>query len=364
MEFVDDQERGFLNKVREFNRAHPLLNYSLKRIGSALITILLAATITFLLLRTLDPSKYYSQFINKYPVAIRDAVKQNILSNLGLDKPVIVQLFQYYYKIIPIFPKTVCMNQSINALGQIVCSESKTVLIDLGTSLIYTPNVAISSIIGVRMPWSVKVGLLSLLIQFPLGYAIGIFMAKYKDKFFDKLGNLYIVIISSIPTIVYYQLIQYIFIKAGVNPKFDGDVLSTWIPVLIALGIMGSTGTAMWVRRFMVDELNADYVKFARSKGLPENKILFKHVLRNAVVPIIRTIPMASAYTLLGAYFAETIFSVPGIGKLLIEAIQKQDNELVQGLVLIFAAISTLAYLFGDIITALVDPRISLVDKD
>lgn len=363
MEFVDNQETGFLNKLREFSRAHPLFFYSLRRIGSACVTILLAATITFLLLRTLDPAVYYGKFINKYPANLQPIIKQQILHNLGLDLPIIQQLFRYYYQIIPFIPKTVCTQQSI-INNVITCVESKVTLIDFGISYVYAENVSVGSIIGRAMPWSFKVGAISLILQFGIGYPLGIFMAKYKDKWFDKLGNLYIVFISSIPTIVYYYFIYYIFLGSGKSPIFVSGDLSTWFPVVLALGLMGSTGTAMWVRRFMVDELNADYVKFARSKGLPENQIIFKHVLRNAIVPIVRTIPMAIAYTLLGAYFAETVFSVPGIGKMLITAIQQQDNSLVQGLVLVFAGISTIAYLVGDVTTALFDPRISLVDKD
>jgi len=113
----------------------------------------------------------------------------------------------------------------------------------------------------------------------------------------------------------------------------------------------------------MVDELNADYVKFARAKGLSENTILFKHVFRNALVPFIRTIPAAFLFSLMGSYFVERVFLIPGIGDMLITAIQRQDNTFVQALVIIFAFISTAAYLLGDLITVLFDPRVALIAK-
>ncbi|MDY4788141.1 MAG: ABC transporter permease [Bacilli bacterium] len=361
MEFVDNQETGFVAKIKEFSRAHPLFIYSLKRIGSACITILLAVTITFLLLRTLDPAKIYGPYINKYPIEMRPIIQQQVLERMGLDLPIFEQLIRYYYQIIPIIPKSVCMRFELLETG-LSCAEYQLKLIDFGTSFLYAKEVPISNIISSAMPWSFTVGALSLILQFGIGYPLGIFMAKYKDKWFDRFGNIYIVVVSSIPTLVYYFFIYYLFLGFGVEPAFDSSNPGSWLPVVLALGLMGSTGTAMWVRRFMVDELNADYVKFARAKGLPDNQIVFKHVLRNAVVPIVRTIPLAIAYTLLGAYFAETVFSVPGIGKLLITAIQMQDNALVQALVLIFAGISTIAYLVGDIVTVLFDPRISLTE--
>ena len=190
-------------------------------------------------------------------------------------------------------------------------------------------------------------------------------MASRKDKFIDKFGKIYSVLIDAIPAIVYYFLIMILFQRVlNLTTFFDRYDPSTWLAPLLSLIIAGIPGIAIWVRRYMVDELGSDYVKFAKAKGLSKNRIMFVHVLRNAVVPLVRTIPTAFIFSLLGSYYVEKIYSIPGLGQTLINAINKQDNPLVQGLVIIFAFVSTFAYLIGDITTAMVDPRISLTSKE
>ena len=133
---------------------------------------------------------------------------------------------------------------------------------------------------------------------------------------------------------------------------------------MITLGIGGIAGIALWVRRYMVDEFGSDYVKFARAKGVPENTILFKHVLRNAVVPLVRSIPSGIIYCLLGSYFVEKIYGVEGFGQLLISGINAKDYNVVQAVVVVSAIISIFANLLGDITTAIADPRVSFSSND
>jgi oligopeptide transport system permease protein len=118
-------------------------------------------------------------------------------------------------------------------------------------------------------------------------------------------------------------------------------------------------GIGLWVRRYMVDEFTADYVKFARSKGLKENRIMTIHILRNTVVPLVRTFPSAVIGALLGSYFIENMYGIPGIGNALMVAQNTSNAWLIQGIILFSALLSVLSYLFGDIVTAAVDPRIS-----
>jgi len=113
------------------------------------------------------------------------------------------------------------------------------------------------------------------------------------------------------------------------------------------------------VRRFMLDEFNADYVKFARAKGLGENRIMFIHVLRNAVVPLVRSVPAAILGALLGTFYIEKIYGIDGIGGLLVSSESSSDFFVLQGIIVISALISIISYLAGDIVTAIVDPRIS-----
>jgi oligopeptide transport system permease protein len=131
----------------------------------------------------------------------------------------------------------------------------------------------------------------------------------------------------------------------------------------LTMGFTGMAGIALWVRRFMLDEFTSDYVKFARAKGLSENRILFTHVLRNAIVPLVRSIPAAILGALLGTFYLEKIYQINGIGGLLVVAMNQHDFYALQGIVIVSALISVLSYLLGDIVTAIIDPRVSFSDE-
>ena len=146
--------------------------------------------------------------------------------------------------------------------------------------------------------------------------------------------------------------------------RFRMDDLSTWILPVLSLSLGNIAYYAMWLRRYMVDESNKDYVKLARAKGVPNAVISRRHVFRNAFVPLVQFIPTSVILTLMGSLYVESLYSIPGMGGLLVTAIQIQDNTLVQALVLIYASISILGLLTGDILMALLDPRISLGKKE
>ena len=361
----------FMRKDNWFKRffSKPLVVYSIRRTKSALITIALVATATFLLLRMLPDGVYYMSYINKIPVDRQAAAIASARAKFGLDKPVIEQLWDYYYNILP-FKKSICVSQSLTQdpiTKALVwkCSEYKNVYINFGTSLVLRKNVLVMDILYERAAVSFVIGLIACLGQILIGYPLGVLMASRKDKFIDKFGKVYSVLVDAIPAIVYYFLIMILFQRVfGMTTFFDRYDMSTWVVPLVSLLIAGIPGIAIWVRRYMVDEVSADYVKFAKAKGLSKNRIMFVHVLRNAVVPLVRTIPTAFIFSLLGSYYVEKIYSIPGLGQTLINSINQQDNPLVQGLVIIFAFVSTFAYLIGDITTALVDPRISLAAKE
>ena len=110
----------------------------------------------------------------------------------------------------------------------------------------------------------------------------------------------------------------------------------------------------------MVDEANKDYIKLARAKGVPSRQISRKHVFRNAMVPLIQYIPNSILFTLMGSLYVESLYSIPGMGGLLVAVIKRQDNNMVLALVVIYSIISILGLLFGDLLMALLDPRITL----
>ena len=115
---------------------------------------------------------------------------------------------------------------------------------------------------------------------------------------------------------------------------------------------------------YMVDEENKDYIRMARAKGVPQRAIGFNHVFRNAIVPLIHGIPSSLLLTISGSIYVESLYSIPGMGGLLVEVIKMQDNSMVQALVIVYAALGIIGLLMGDILMAVVDPRISLTKKE
>ena len=142
---------------------------------------------------------------------------------------------------------------------------------------------------------------------------------------------------------------------------FDKSKPVSWILPVISMALGNIASYAMWMRRYMVDEMNRDYVKLARGKGVSENSIMIKHVLRNAFVPMAQYLPASILYTIAGSIYIESLYSIPGMGGLLVEAIQRQDNTLVQGIVIIDSLLGIMGLVLGDIAMSIVDPRIRLV---
>ena len=161
--------------------------------------------------------------------------------------------------------------------------------------------------------------------------------------------------------------ILYAVIAAQLGPKpqtfpmlFNEDKLISYVLPMLCVALGPTANYAMWIRRYMVDELNRDYIKLARAKGMKNNAIMVRHVLRNAFSPLAQYLPSSILYTVSGSIYVEALFSIPGTGGLLINAIQKQDNPLVQALVLLYAVIGIGGLLLGDLAMAICDPRIKL----
>jgi len=240
---------------------------------------------------------------------------------------------------------------------------------DLGVSNIYQRNVPITQIVAEKIPISLKLGLTSLVIALALGLPLGVIMARStrtRWKIADRLGTVFIVVVQAVPAAAYHILIQFAgsqsFLKLPMLFK-EGNPVSYILPVF-SLAIGNIAYYAMWLRRYMVDEANKDYIRLARAKGVPGGAISRRHVFRNAMVPLIQYIPNSILFTLMGSLYVESLYSIPGMGGLLVTAIKRQDNTLVQALVLIYAAISILGLLFGDILMGIVDPRISFAKKE
>lgn len=310
-----------------------MLVYSLKRLGRALITLVILITIVFILVRAMPEEGYFSNYEKMSPQQIEVGLRK-----MGLKDPLYVQVGKFIY----------------NALRG-----------DLGISYRYRINAKITDIISSKIGISMKVGLISMVISLPLGMALGILMARSKDGIADKLGNAYIVFIQAVPNAVYFIFIQlYGSDLFRVSMLYKETEWTSLILPVISLALPSISSYAMWLRRYMVDETNKDYIKLARAKGVPNSTIWFRHVFRNSVVPMVNLIPGSILLTISGSIYVESLYSIPGMGGLLVDVIKRQDNNMVLALVVIFAVMSILGLLLGDLLMAVVDPRISFTKKE
>lgn len=310
-----------------------MLVYSLKRLGRALLTLVILITIVFILVRAMPEEGYFSNYEKMSPQQIEVGLRK-----MGLKDPLYVQVGKFIY----------------NALRG-----------DLGISYRYRINAKITDIISSKIGISMKIGLISMAVSLPLGMALGILMARSKGGIADKLGNAYIVFIQAVPNAVYFIFIQlYGSDLFRVSMLYKETEWTSLILPVISLALPSISSYAMWLRRYMVDETNKDYIKLARAKGVPNSTIWFRHVFRNSVVPMVNLIPGSILLTISGSIYVESLYSIPGMGGLLVDVIKRQDNNMVLALVVIFAVMSILGLLLGDLLMAVVDPRISFTKKE
>lgn len=214
--------------------------------------------------------------------------------------------------------------------------------------------------------YSFVIGIISVIITYLIGVPLGILMARKKDKLADKLGTIYIVFIMAVPSLAYIFMFKSIggsvFNLPTVFDTDSGNVLMYFLPIL-SLSLPAAAGIMKWLRRYMIDQMNSDYVKFARAGGLSESEIFRGHILKNAAIPLVHGIPGALIGSIVGAVITESVYTVPGTGGLLTDAIKAYDNGVIVGLALFYAVLSIISLILGDILMAMVDPRISFSTK-
>lgn len=216
-----------------------------------------------------------------------------------------------------------------------------------------------------KIGYSFVIGIISVAMAYVLGIPLGIWMAQKKDKLVDKIGTLYIVFIIAVPSLAYIFLFKAIGYKMGLPTVFDTEHATALMYVLpiVSLALPSVANLMKWLRRYMIDQMNSDYVKFARSGGLSEGEIFSKHILKNAIIPLVHGIPASILGSLVGAIITERVYVVPGAGNLLTKAINFYDNSVIVGVTLFYAVLSVVSIILGDILMSMVDPRISFSTK-
>lgn len=305
--------------------------YYLSKLGQTLITIVLVILVVFTLLRFMPTSGYFSKEDYK---EMTESERNNYLRSLGVLDPTLVQLK--------------------NFVGRVFHG-------DLGRSMTVYPKALISEVLKDKIKYTALLNSFSLVLTYAAGLSLGIAMARGKGKAMDHIGTAYVVAVRSIPSIIILFFVQVGLSKLFHLPMmFYPDRPNSWILPVLSLSFSSIAGTAIWLRRYIVDEENRDYIKFARAKGLSQNYIMVRHVFRNAVVPIAINFPSEILLLISGGLITESLYSVPGMGGLLIHSIRALDNNLVQILVLLFSTLSVLGVFLGDVFVSFVDPRIKL----
>ncbi len=309
-----------------------MVSYLIRRIGHALVTLFLVICIVFILMRFMPVDGYFQNYDKMTQEQIQAGLQE-----MGLLDPIPVQLVNFFKDLFH---------------G------------DLGVSHSYRVNVPVTEILAEKLPISIKLGSLSIIVSLILGIPLGAVMARFKDGWPDKLGMLFIVFIQAVPAAVYYLIIQmYGTTILGIPLLFDESTWKSWILPVFSMSLGNIAYYGMWMRRYMVDESNKDYVSLAKAKGVSGNGIMFKHIFRNAFVPLVQYLPSSFLNTVIGSIYIESLYSVPGMGGLLVTVIKGNDNNMVQAIVLLYATVGVIGLILGDIMMTILDPRITLGKK-
>ncbi|MFD4705726.1 nickel ABC transporter permease [Gottfriedia sp. NPDC058432] len=308
-----------------------MTQYILNRIISAIIVIFGISILSFFLIHLIpgDPVKIMLG-LNASPEQVA-----KLTHHLGLDKPLLVQYLQY-------------INNVFHG--------------DFGTSL-KTGRPVLTEILD-RFPETIKLAASGMIFAVIIGIALGVLAAKYKDTIIDTFCTGLATLGVSIPSFWLGILLILVFsVKLSWFPIADGTGFRSLILPAITLGVVMSTMISRLTRNGMVEVLSNDFIRTARSKGLEERHILFRHAFRNVLIPIITVIGLQIAALLGGTVIIEQVFNWPGLGTLSIGAIMSRDFPMIQGTVLFMGAVYVSVNILVDIVYSLIDPRIKLNEK-
>jgi oligopeptide transport system permease protein len=310
-----------------------MAKYTLKRLGWAILTLLVIASLTFLLMNSIPGGPWSSE------KALSAQTIQALNEKYGLDKPLVAQL--------GIYLKNVCQG-------------------DMGVSFKMQKNRPVVDIIKEKFPVSAKVGFFALLWAIIVGVPLGCIAAYKRGTWVDSLLRVICTIGVSIPSFVIASLLIERFAGANASTRifptiFDASLgAKSYVMPAFALGLYPMCYTARQARSSMLDALGQDYIKTARAKGLTTNRIIFKHALRNALIPVITFLGPEIAFVFCGGFVIEKVFSIPGLGRYFVQSILARDYPVIMGTTIFLASFIILMNLVVDILYHVVDPRIEL----
>ena len=301
--------------------------YILKRVIMSLITAFLVATLTFFVMNMVPGGPFLAE------KAVTPQAQAAMEAKYGLDKP----LFQQY---------TTYMTGLLKG--------------DFGLS-IKKRGRTVSQIIGTKFPVSAKVGALALVLAVCTGIPLGAIAAFNRGKFIDNL----LVVLSTagiaIPSFLSSTILIYVFTtKLNWLPSLGLKDAKSYIMPVMALALYPSFYMARLMRSSMLDVMGQDYMRTAKAKGVTTFKAIFKHALRNAILPVITYLGPLLAALMTGSFIIEKIFNIPGLGSEFVSSITSRDYPMIMGTTIFLAVFIIIMNLFVDIAYAIVDPRIKL----
>lgn len=307
-----------------------MFQYSLKRIVSAIPTLLLLSTIVFFLLRAAPGGPFDGERI--FPAEVQAAIN----AHYGLDQP----LFAQYVKWM-----------------------KGALFLDFGESFQYIGR-SVAGIIGESLPPSILLGSLGLIASVLVGIPLGILAAWKQGTWVDSSSMFLAVSGVSLPSYLIASVLVIVFsLQLGwLPPALWEDASSLVLPVA-TLSFRPMAIIARLVRASIIETLSSDYIRTAYAKGLPVSKVLFKHALKNSLIPVITVLGPLAAGLVTGSFLVEMVFQVPGLGKHFVGAVLNRDYPLVMGVTLTYGVLLILSNLAVDLICAWADPRIRFDEK-
>lgn len=304
-----------------------MIQYTLRRIVGAIPTLFLLLTLTFFLLRLAPGGPFDTD--HAWP----PEVQANIERKYGLDQPMIVQYARWL----------------ADVMGG-----------DLRESFQYLGK-PVSELIRESLPASFGLGMLGLLVSVGLGIPLGCWAAWKRGTLWDTGAMLLTVSGISLPSYLVASLLILVFsLQLGWLPPALWEGPSSWVLPVMTLSLRPMAIVARLTRASMLEALGSDYVRTAFGKGLGMKKVLFKHALRNALVPVLALLGPLAANLVTGSFLVEIVFQVPGMGKHFVQAVLNRDYPLVMGVTLVYGAILMGANLAVELLGAWADPRIRL----
>ncbi|MCD4712518.1 MAG: ABC transporter permease [Clostridiales bacterium] len=302
-------------------------SYYLKRIISAIITILLIATLTFTMMHSIPGGP----FTRERPVP--DEILKSLNEKYNLDAPLYVQYFDYMKGLV-----TFDLGPSYSKIGTTV-----------------------NDLLVAGFPTSAKIGLMASLLIVILGIPVGIISALKQNKPIDYFVMFMATLGVTVPSFVIATLIIYVFAgKLGWIPSFGLSTPLGYIGPVIALTGYSLSFVARLTRSSMLEVLRQDYIRTARANGLKEFSVIGKHAVKNALIPVVTYIGPMIAAILTGSFVVEKIFAVPGMGRYYVESVTNRDYTTIMGMTVFYAAFYIIMVLFVDIAYGFIDPRIRL----